>query len=459
MSCRQTPPNILLIISDQHTPSVAGCYGNTSVRTPNLDRLAETGATFDNAYCNSAVCVPSRMSMLAGLHCDRIRVWHNADPLPPPVTTWPQALRLAGYDTAISGRMHLLWGDRMGGFGRRLCGDESDRISKAWPSGRKDRTNGVCGRPQGFDSALGAGVSYPGDEEAKDRAIRYLRERRREPFALCVGFYKPHAPFQAPSHLIDLYGGIESPPLAQEPCVPLYHPAVDDGHAKGPLPPDRVKLARQCYYGMVTQVDQFLGEILDTLEEQGLSEDTIVIYTSDHGEMLGRHQLWHKVCFYEDSVRVPLIVSCPSRFPRGERRAFNVSLLDLFPTFTDIAEHAHEAPLDGESLLPLLAGGALQREDEVMALSIGPRLGHPSAMLKRGHLKLICTLGFPPILFDLSRDPGECVDFSADHQYAEVLREMQAAVEDRWDPDLVNQQVEFSQSHLPTWVKLQEMRC
>ena len=451
--------NILFIISDQHTPSVTGCYGNDVVHTPNIDRLSEAGVTFDSAYCNAPVCVPSRMSMLSGLHSDRIGVWHNADPLPPHVTTWPMLLSLAGYETMISGRMHLLWGDRMGGFSRRLCGDTNRQIPKAWPSARRDSTNGAIARFQGYDTTLGEGAVYPQDEEARDRAIQYLREEKEGPFALCVGFYKPHAPFKTPKKYLDLYGDLERIGTLDEPCIPLYQHVLEEGLGeRGPLDPDRVHLARQCYYGMVTQVDEYVGEILNALEDEGLSENTIVIYTSDHGDMLGRHQLWHKVNFYEDSVRVPMVFSCPSRFAGGMRRPENVSLLDLFPTFLDIAGNRRPCPLDGESLMPLLQDGSLARGDEVIALSIGARQGHPAIMLKRGSLKLICTMGYPPVLFDLEKGPQELVDFSEDPTYASTMRDMLASVEARWDPDLVNRQVAFNESHLANCHAWQEMR-
>lgn len=455
MAADVSRPNILMIMSDQHTPSVMGCYGNEVVRTPNMDRLAAAGVTFENAYCSAPVCVPSRMSMLTGLHCDKIRVWHNADPLMPHLTTWPMALRLAGYETVISGRMHLLWGDRMGGFEKRLCGDATDRVPNITP----DRTMCGTGRPQGIDTHIGEGDAYPQDEEAKVHAIRYLRQEHAQPFALCVGFYKPHAPFVAERRFLELYSDFEPELTLDEPCVALYRSCVDGCLAKGPLDPERVRLAVRCYYGMVSHVDALVGEVLHALEEEGLTENTVVIYTSDHGEMLGRHKLWHKMCFYEDSVRVPLIISCPARFPGNVRRTENVSLLDLFPTFLDLVGCERKIPLDGGSLVPSLEGKPLGRPNEVMSLSIGVQRGHPAIMLKRDALKLICTKGFASVLFDLSEDPQENVDFSNDPAYASVLREMLASVAKRWDADRVNEQVEFNQSHLDQWRLLQEKQA
>jgi choline-sulfatase len=223
------------------------------------------------------------------------------------------------------------------------------------------------------------------------------------------------------------------------------------------MDPGAARLARQCYYGMVTQIDNLVGEVVDAVEAAGLRESTIIVYTADHGETLGRHQLWHKMSFYEDSVRVPLIASCPSRYPSGERRSENVSLLDLFPTFMDAAGHEHEAPLDGESLLPLLSGGSLQRLNEVVAMSIGPEPGRPSGMLRRDSLKLILTKGYGPLLFDLDRDPSENTNFAGDPAYMDVLTDMTRALESRWDPDAINAQVDFNQDHLPVWSGVQRM--
>ncbi len=446
---RGSRPNIVMIMSDQHTPSVLGCYGNGRVSTPNIDRLAGSGVLFENAYCNAPVCVPSRISMLTGLCSDRIAVWHNADPLGQHLTTWPMALRLAGYRTVISGRMHLCWGDRMGGFGERLCGDSHAYI----PNIRRGRTMAGSGRPEAIDKSLGEGDPYPADEEATRQAVDFLGSRPEGPFALVVGFFKPHAPFRAEKRFLDAYRDLQVEDTSGQGCLPQYRPMAE---AARDCRPERIELAKRCYYGMVSHVDELVGRLVAALDESGLRENTLVVYNSDHGEMLGRHGLWHKMCFYEDSVRIPMIASWPGRLEGGARVGRNVSLLDIFPTLLDLAGAERSMPLDGRSLVPALEGGALQGPDQVMAMSIGVERGRPSVMLRRGDLKLILAEGYPPSLFDLAEDPGEERNLAGEPGHAETLREMLAAVEERWDPALVNRQVEFNQSHLEHWRCMQQ---
>jgi choline-sulfatase len=441
-------PNIILIMSDQHTPSVLGCYGNEVVKTPNLDQFAANGVLFENAYCNNPVCVPSRMSMLTGLHSHDINVWCNADALPPQVATWPLVLQTAGYETVISGRNHLLWGNRMGGFSSRLCGDESTSI----PYIKDGRTQlGGCG-PQGIDSCLGSNDDSgyaKHDETANLHAIEYLKNHRDDdsPFALFIGYYQPHAPFVAKSEYYDMYRDSDLTfdiEHLHEAYLPLLHTLQLDRE----IDPVKLSTAIKAYYGMVSHIDSLFGEILTTLEECGLAENSIVIYTSDHGEMLGQHRLWHKMCFYEDSVRVPFIVHHPQGFSKGQRVSANISLLDLFPTFLDWAGIDASLPLAGDSLQPLMEEGIPLRDRPVIAESIGVERGHPGRMVKYGNLKLIHYYQRPPMLFDLENDPHEQLDVSEDPGYADSLNSMLQMAAENWKPEDINRTFDWNMNHL-----------
>ncbi|MFC1454462.1 sulfatase-like hydrolase/transferase, partial [Verrucomicrobiota bacterium] len=400
-------PNIVIIMSDQHTPNVTGCYGNNQVKTPNMDNLAKDGVMFENAYCNNPVCVPSRCSMLTGLYSHKINAWCNPDPLLPHLATWPLVLQSAGYETVISGRMHLVWGDRMGGFARRLYGDPAVPIPRVAPN----KTMQGSFAPQGIDSRLGITENMAGnyqgtgphDKEANQHAMNYLENEAREPFALYIGYYQPHAPFVAPKKYFDLYESMDPETGVNDPLEDIYLPLLKGLSLDRKIPEHKLKTAIRAYYAMVSQVDHLIGEIKSTLEKTGLLDNTILIYTSDHGEMLGRHKLWHKMCFYEDSVRVPLIISFPQKWGKDRKIAANVSLLDLFPTFLAMAGFNPDIKLDGQSLLPLLNEEKTGWDNKAIAESIGVRRGHPGRMLKRDNLKLILYHGQKPVLFDLEK--------------------------------------------------------
>jgi len=444
----RTQPNIVFIMSDQHSHNVLGCYGNTDVSTPNIDALAENGIQFDNAYCNNPVCVPSRMSMLTGLYSHKINVFNNADPLPPHLATWPLLLRTAGYETVISGRSHLLWGDKLAGFGSRLCGDRSSAI----PWVKNDKTMIGGSAPQGIDKHMGADDNAPHanhDIEANRHAKKYLETcDKTKPFALFIGYYQPHAPFLALKKHVEKYRNTEIAIDLNEPCHPFYLPFQKAMRQNREINKDELQTLARTYYAMTSHVDELVGDIQACLKKQNLLDNTIVIYASDHGEMLGRHGLWHKMNFYENSVRIPLIISCPEKFGFGRKTDRNVSLLDLFPTFLELAGSRDNIELDGSSLVPLLEGETKQWNNRVIAETIGVTRGRPGRMLKRDHFKLLMYHQSEPILFDLSTDPMEQLDLAKDEKYSQILTGMIKEASIEWDPEKVNKSVDANLKHI-----------
>lgn len=440
-------PNIVIIMSDQHTPNVTGCYGNDSVYTPNLDRISENGVMFNNAYCNNPVCVPSRMSMLTGLHSHSINVWCNSDPLLPHLVTWPLLLRLAGYETVISGRNHMLWGDRLGGFSHRLCGDKSPVI----PFVQENATMLGGKAPQALETNLGPAESTHyalHDIEANQHAMNYLKTPHNTPFALFIGYYQPHAPFTCQNEFFEKYQDFDPPLHREETVEPVYKNLIRRLQLNRDIDNEKLSTAIKAYYGMVSHVDTLVGEIADTMETNGLLENTILIYTSDHGEMLGRHRLWHKMNFYEDSVRVPLIITNPKRFGKQRQIDKNVSLIDLFPTFMDIASVEENISLDGHSLLPLLEEVDTEWDNRVIAESIGVVRGEPGIMLKRDQFKLILYHNNDPILFNLESDPLEHCNLADDNEYADILKSMIAEATRNWHPAEINAAVNNNLKHI-----------
>lgn len=440
-------PNVIVIMSDQHTPNVTACYGNKNVKTPNLDSLAGRGILFENAYCNNPVCVPSRMSMLTGLHSSKINVWSNCDCLSAHYATWPLLMRLAGYETVICGRNHMLWGDRLNGFGKRLCGDESKAIPYIKPGftqlGRK--------APQGLDIQLGiddAAGHAVHDIKVTEYALEYLRNPPGNPFALFIGLYQPHAPFAALGEYFGQYSDLETPSRREEAVEEPYDKLIERLDLKRDIPEKKLSAAVRAYYAMVTHVDDLIGRIIRQTAASGLLENTVIIYTSDHGEMLGRHQLWHKMNFYEDSVRVPLVFSCPSRFGQGIRVKSNVSLIDIFPTLMDIAENKEEIGVDGHSLIPFLENRNPAWNNSVISESIGVERGKPGRMLKRDNFKLIYYHQGKPILFDLDADPGELNNLADSGKHRELLKGMLDELMESWDVAAINRAFENSLKHV-----------
>ena len=289
------PPNILLIMSDEHDPGVTACYGHTLVKTPALDRLAGEGVLFDNAYCNSPMCVPSRMSFIAGRYGSQIGVWDNGSPLSCEVPTFAHYLEAGGYETVLCGRMHMVGPDRLHGFGRRLYED-----MESWKKfGQKPRRTREARRGSNSHvSECGPGVgSYQNyDETVTDLTVRYLQNKskqpRERPWLLVSGTMFPHFPLIAPQKYYDLYPH-DSVELQNRRVETLsdQHPVIQQlryfFHNDRDLPEELERKALASYYALTTLTDANVGRMLEVIDGSPLEENTIVIYTSDHGEMGG----------------------------------------------------------------------------------------------------------------------------------------------------------------------------
>ena len=361
---REHPLNFLVLMADQHSPHVLGCYGDPVVRTPNLDSLAAKGVLFRSAYCQSPICVPSRMSFLTGRQPSDIRVWGNGDTLPSDVPTFAHALGAGGYETALIGRMHFNGIDQWHGFAKREVGSILP-IYPHLPMPMPERFM------VGARNASRAGVQLAGpghtayqsyDEEVTTRTIAFLREHAREPrrpFCAVAGFVLPHSPFICSREQWDYYLPRVTVPQLPADYFERLHPAILRWRAARGLEgvtPEEVRKARAGYYGLVSDLDQRIGRVLGALQESGLDRNTVVIYTSDHGEMAGELGMWWKSNFYEGSVTVPLIISCPSRLQQRQRRREVVELVDVAPTLTDLAGSPPMPLTAGKSLAPLLRG-------------------------------------------------------------------------------------------------------
>ena len=443
-------PNILVIMSDQHAPMFSAPYGHPIVQTPNMDRLAQNGVVFENAYCNSPICVPSRMTFMTGLHLHHSGIWDNGVPLPSDRVTWAHQLKSVGYDVVLSGKMHFRGLDQLHGFRAQLAYDiNAQNLPKVrdWSDGLESNhpvteIKAKAGRSQEIDA----------DDAVTQASLTYLRdpERKSQPWALVAGYVAPHPPFVVLQKYIDMYPAEEIDlPTIPEGHLDNLHPAYQRqlkwrGWQLDQITEENIRRVRSVYYGLVTYLDDQIGHLLKALEETGQLDNTIIIYVSDHGEMLGEHGLWHKCNFYEQSVRIPLIISGRDT-PTGKRISEVVSTVDLTATLLDIAGVKSIAPLDGSSLFPLMKAENGEWKDEALSEFYADGSTRPWAMLRQGKYKLVYSHHDPLELYDLENDSGEFHNLAQQDDYQTVLNTMLSSLMERWNPDEINRLVLQSQ--------------
>jgi len=444
-------PNIVFLFSDQHAQGIAGCYGDGVAETPNLDRLAAAGVLFENAYCPSPLCAPSRMATLAGRYPNDLDCRTNHETLHTDVPTFAHALVPAGYRPVLVGRMHALGPDQTHGFVERRVGD----IGATWAGGgqpdlgRINPARGSSG-PSFHWSGAGATSYLRFDHAVTEGALAYLDEVAarqaagdRSPFFLMAGWFLPHHPYIAePEDFAAFEGRVPPPRLA--PAEP-EHPFIRSWREQTEvvdLPDEVVIRARTAYYGNVRLIDRMVGRIMDRLEAHGLAGNTLLIYASDHGEQLGERGLWCKSTMYDQSAKVPLVMAWPGRLPAGARRGHVVNLIDLNAT---ILEAAGADPLPnaaGRSLLGIARDPAADWPDATFSeyyaglISLDTRPAQ-HRMVRSGRWKLVYYHGMPPQLFDLADDPDEMQDLAASPAHEEVRDALLARVLDGWDPDAI----------------------
>jgi choline-sulfatase len=461
----QTRPNILFIMADQLMPFLTGAYGHPVVRTPNLDRLAAEGVRFDAAYSPCPVCAPARAAMMTGKYVSRIGAYDNAASFSCEEPTFAHGLTLAGYDAVLAGKMHFIGPDQLHGFRCRF----NTNLYPAdldWTPARGVE-NQVSKRHAlqyvGENVKVGQWsqfLSY--DEETHFRALEYLHakgiERRiagergegYQPWFLCVSYHHPHEPFWPPQDLWDMYEGeeIEIPAFPEnleatystlDGWLNTYHGVAKAEHLRDP---DSMRRVRRAYYALVTYIDVKVGELLDSLEENGFGEDTIIVFASDHGDMLCERGMVQKRTFYEWSSRVVLIMRFPDGRQRGTARPEPVNLIDLFPTFLDVAGVAEEErlPVDGRSLTGLLDGS--DAGDWVAFSEYHSQGAHgPCFMVRQDAYKYVSIHGYESQLFDLEADPGEWRNLAGRPAYKDIEEHLRARILAQFDPDGIERAV------------------
>lgn len=450
-------PNFLIIQADQLTARALRCYGGPVARTPHIDALAAGGVVFDSFYTNSPLCAPSRFTMMSGQLPSRIGAYDNAADFAADVPTFAHHLRAAGYQTALSGKMHFCGPDQLHGFEERLTTD----IYPADYGWTPDWTR-FAERPGWYhtmDSVTQAGPctrtnQIDFDDEvvfaARQKLFDMARARDERPFCLVVSMTHPHDPYTIPQTYWDRYTDEEIDlPRVSMPVEKLDPHSRRIRHVIGleQQTPTmaQIRAARRAYYGAISYVDDQVGLLMKTLEEARFAKDTIVMVTSDHGDMLGERGLWFKMTFLEGGSRIPLIVHAPGRFSAHRVRE-NASLVDLLPTLAELAggpAPASAAPTDGHSLVPALEGRA--GHDEVLGEFLGESAIAPIVMIRRGSMKFIHCAEDPDQLFDLASDPDELVNLAADPAHAAEVATLREEVARRWSLQKIHAEVLASQ--------------
>jgi len=444
-------PNVLLLIDDQHRPDVMGYAGNDVVRTPNIDRLADTGTVFTNAYTPAPCCVPARHSLRTGKlprtwDRDGFDAFEQFD-----YPTLPRHFSQHGYATVNAGQVHYPGKNIMQGWRKQLGPTPWGMIGESMID-VQDETG--FERRREFSeykwsdvkeikrAGLGKSQVYSKDSRSIRDATEFLhyqftgphydRHQPDQPLLLKVAPNRPHVPFLAASedrfsYYLNRVDPFVEPPDDLHPNL-TRHPVVPGEEVSE----REIRRATAAYYAMVEEIDDQFGDVLDAVEHAGEDlDDWIVVVTSDHGEMLGDHGVWQKSTFYEGSVRVPLVIRYPERFDPATVEE-NVSLYDLHATLCDLAGLPLPEGTDSRSLAPLMAGDTRHwHEDyhnEAVSQyadnsSVGDGIEQEDLMIKRDDLKYCYyTDDDGEVLFDLDRDPGETTNLVDDPAYAEDLR-------------------------------------
>jgi choline-sulfatase len=451
-------PDVLIVMADQMTPSALPFHGNPVTHAPTMSWLAESGVVFDAAYTASPLCAPGRASFMTGLLPSRTRAYDNAAEFTSEIPTFAHHLRSAGYRTVLSGKMHFCGPDQLHGFEERLTTDiypADYGWTPDWdhpherPSWYHDMSSvidaGPCLRSNQLD--------FDGEvASAAERSLfRHIRSGDERPFCYVVSFSHPHDPFTIPRRWWDLYRDEDIP----MPRTGYQHASLHPHERRlrevcamngVEVIEDHVRAVRRAYYGAISYVDDHISRLISLLKETGRLSETVVILTSDHGEMLGERGAWYKMSFYEGAARVPLVIRAPTLFRPG-RVPDPVSTMDLLPTLAGLAHDGDTSgvggPLDGRSLLPHLSG--VPDRDDVVAEYLAEGAIAPMVMIRRGPHKFIHSPADPDQLFDLVADPDEQASLVGDPASASVTAGFVREIAARWDLPTLDREVRQSQ--------------
>lgn len=432
-------PNILLVMADQMTPFMLKAFGGVGARTQHMTQLAARSANFTNAYTPSPICVPARSCFMTGLYTSTTGCYDNGDPYHSFIPTFAHYLTNAGYETVLAGKMHFIGADQLHGFKRRLNTDVyPSGFLWSYPLPPEDDPDfrAFDFTPQYLAENIGAGWSkeLQYDEETHFRSLEYLRQAPDNPWMLTVSFTNPHPPYKVPRKYWEMYKDADIPlpryPADMDDRYSAYDHAIRRWHGlhkRGDeiRDPENLIAMRRGFAALAHYVDDKIGELLEVLEEKGLSDNTIVIVTSDHGEMLGEKGMIQKRSLYEWSARIPLLIDIPGIDPQTIDTP--VSLIDIPPTLVDIAGETPVRPMEGRSLLQAIHGADLEMIP-VISEYHGEGIMRPSFMVRKGDWKYHYCHGTDPQLFNFAADPDEWENLAGKSQSREIETELNSVI-------------------------------
>lgn len=455
------PQNLLFIMSDEHNSSMLGCAGHEMVKTPNLDKLAERGTRFTDAYTNSPICIPARASFATGRYAHETRHWDNAMPYEGTIKGWGHRLQEEGMRVDSIGKLHYRDAESPTGFSNQIEPMHvMGGIGQVWGSVRDPLPDE---RPAKMLNKIGPGESNYNkyDMTIADKACDWLEDaaRRKEepdhkPWALYLGFVAPHFPLVVPEEFYNMYPLDSLPPRKLDPEEGyVQHPWIkrqdDFAQIDRFLTPEQRRMAVASYFGLCTFVDHQIGRVLDSLSALGLDENTRIVYTSDHGDNVGARGMWGKSNMYEEAAGIPLIIAGDG-VAEGEICRTPVSLLDSYQTILQgvgLEPNEEEASLKGRSWFDI----AREEDDpDRIVFSEYHAATSPSGgfMIRNGKYKFIYYVGYQPELFDLDSDPEETNNLADHPDHAEARQDCETALREIVDPEKADRQAKDDQNAL-----------
>ena len=451
--------NLLIIMSDQHHPKLMGCADHSLIQTPNFDALAARGTRFSAAYTNCPICVPARASFMTGQYVHQIACWDNATAYVGTPQGWGHRMRQAGIPVESIGKLHFRNETDDTGFDQQTIPMHiKDGIGQVWGSVRDPLPLREGG--EAMAGYAGAGTS---DYNKYDLAVTkstcdWLQDKSKSadegPWVLYVGLVAPHFPYIVPEEFFKMYPIEDMPEVHAHPERGyVRHPWVEQFTQVVPgidrNSDEERRIATAAYYGLCTFLDHNTGRILDELTKAGFADNTRVIYTSDHGDMIGSRGQWGKSLLYDDSAGIPLIMA-GADIPQNSVCDTPVSLVDLFPTVTDsvgqpLAEEERQT-LPGSSLYDIANA---EYDPQRTVFSEYHAYGAPSGafMLRQGHYKYIYYVGYDAELFDLQNDPQELKNLILEAAQADRVRDFERQLREIMDPEAVDKQAKADQAH------------
>lgn len=448
------PQNLLFICSDEHQRNVSGCYGNPIVQTPNIDRLAQRGTRFTNAYTNCPICVPARAILATGQYAHQTGHWDNAFPYYGKPQSWGHRLQEAGHHVDSIGKLHYRSNNDDQGFK-----NEIDAMYVAEGIGEiisclREKTPDRQGRGGILNAGPGDSHYLQYDARTATNTCQWLTDHANDekPWAVFASFVCPHPPFTAPQDCYDLYPHDQMPLPAQWQAKDWpRHPALEYFRQhfgwQEPFDEASIRKALATYYALCTYVDQKIGQVLQTLEEQGLTENTRIIYTSDHGAMMGAHGLFGKFQMYDDAAAIPFIMTGPD-IPQNKVVNTPVSLVDCYPTICEAFNLPTKDNLPGQSLFKMAQEPDQSRYVFSEYHAAGTKNG--IYMITDGQHKYIHYTHDVAQFFDLKNDPQECYDLYTSPEHQPLIGTFQKQLYQILNPEAVDTQAKSDQ-----WAKVE----